>query len=80
MRTYACYNHGTHKTAFITGIAGQDGAYLAQYLLSKGYAVHGLVRWDSYAETEEALYRLNTLQSVSENILSTLVTLQTQTM
>lgn len=31
-------------TALITGITGQDGTYLAQLLLSKGYAVHGLVR------------------------------------
>ena len=35
------------KTAFITGITGQDGAYLTQLLLSKGYHVHGLVRWTS---------------------------------
>lgn len=34
------------KIAFITGITGQDGAYLAQFLLDKGYAVHGLIRWD----------------------------------
>ena len=33
--------------AFITGITGQDGSYLAQLLLSKGYEVHGLVRWDA---------------------------------
>ena len=32
------------KTAFITGITGQDGAYLTEYLLAKGYVVHGLVR------------------------------------
>lgn len=32
------------KTALITGIAGQDGSYLAELLLSKGYAVHGFVR------------------------------------
>ena len=32
------------KTAFITGITGQDGSYLAELLLSKGYRVHGLVR------------------------------------
>ena len=33
-----------NKTAFITGITGQDGSYLAELLLSKGYEVHGLVR------------------------------------
>ena len=30
------------KTAFITGITGQDGSYLAELLLDKGYEVHGL--------------------------------------
>ena len=29
------------KTAFITGVTGQDGAYLAQFLLTKGYKVYG---------------------------------------
>src|SRR3989339_639809 len=32
------------KRALITGITGQDGSYLAEFLLSKGYIVHGLVR------------------------------------
>lgn len=32
------------KSAFITGITGQDGSYLAELLLSKGYEVHGLIR------------------------------------
>ena len=32
------------KVAFITGITGQDGSYLAEYLLEKGYIVHGLKR------------------------------------
>ena len=32
------------KTALITGITGQDGSYLAEYLLGLGYEVHGLVR------------------------------------
>lgn len=32
------------KTAFITGISGQDGSYLTEFLLKKGYEVHGLVR------------------------------------
>ena len=33
-----------HKRALITGITGQDGSYLAEFLLSKGYEVHGLIR------------------------------------
>ena len=32
------------KVAFITGITGQDGSYLAEFLLNKGYEVHGLKR------------------------------------
>ena len=32
------------KTALITGITGQDGSYLAEFLLPKGYTVHGIVR------------------------------------
>lgn len=36
-----------NKTALITGITGQDGSYLAELLLSKGYEVHGLVRRSS---------------------------------
>ena len=39
------------KTAFITGITGQDGAYLAKLLLEKGYEVHGGVRRISQPET-----------------------------
>lgn len=40
------------KTALITGITGQDGAYLAQYLLKKGYEVHGVKRRSSMFNTE----------------------------
>ena len=32
------------KKALITGITGQDGSYLAEFLLAKGYEVHGLIR------------------------------------
>jgi GDPmannose 4,6-dehydratase len=39
------------KKAFITGITGQDGSYLAELLLSKGYEVHGLVRRSSSRNT-----------------------------
>ncbi|TIO54566.1 MAG: GDP-mannose 4,6-dehydratase [Mesorhizobium sp.] len=38
------------KTALITGITGQDGAYLAELLLAKGYEVHGLARRSSSAD------------------------------
>ncbi len=40
------------KKALITGIAGQDGSYLTEYLLSLGYEVHGIVRRHSVAENQ----------------------------
>jgi GDPmannose 4,6-dehydratase len=47
------------KKALITGITGQDGSYLAELLLNKGYAVHGLIRRASTFNTEriDHLYR-----------------------
>src|SRR5437899_5011966 len=38
------YNTGQMKRALITGITGQDGSYLADLLLEKGYEVHGIIR------------------------------------
>ncbi|MCC8477678.1 GDP-mannose 4,6-dehydratase [Streptomyces parvus] len=40
------------KTALITGVTGQDGSYLAELLLDKGYTVHGLIRRSSSFNTE----------------------------
>lgn len=40
------------KKAFLTGITGQDGSYLAEFLLNKGYEVHGLIRRSSTFNTE----------------------------
>ena len=40
------------KTALITGITGQDGAYLAEFLLKKGYKVHGIKRRSSLLNTD----------------------------
>jgi len=47
------------KKAFITGITGQDGSYLAEFLLEKGYEVHGLIRRSSTFNTGriDHLYR-----------------------
>lgn len=49
----------TKKTALITGITGQDGAYLGELLLKKGYAVHGIKRRSSLFNTDriDHLYR-----------------------
>lgn len=40
------------KVAFITGITGQDGSYLAEFLLAKDYIVHGMIRRSSSFNTE----------------------------
>jgi len=42
------------KTALITGINGQDGSYLAEFLLDKGYRVHGILKRNSVAENQTA--------------------------
>jgi len=44
----------TKKKAFITGIAGQDGSYLAEYLLDLGYEVHGMIRRNSTSENQSS--------------------------
>ncbi|OIP09012.1 MAG: hypothetical protein AUK49_09395 [Betaproteobacteria bacterium CG2_30_68_42] len=47
------------KKALVTGITGQDGAYLAEFLLNKGYEVHGIKRRTSLFNTDriDRLYR-----------------------
>ena len=47
-----------NKVALITGITGQDGSYLAEFLIEKGYEVHGIIRRSSSFNTEriEHLY------------------------
>tara|TARA_R100001460_G_scaffold7006_2_gene18127 strand:+ start:3160 stop:4122 length:963 start_codon:yes stop_codon:yes gene_type:complete len=42
------------KVALITGVAGQDGSYLSELLLSKGYEVHGIVRRNSVPENQDS--------------------------
>jgi GDPmannose 4,6-dehydratase len=46
------------KEALITGITGQDGSYLAEFLLDKGYQVHGLVRRVALEDSEHRLWRI----------------------
>ena len=41
----------TERVALITGVTGQDGAYLAEFLLNKGYRVHGIRRRSSSFNT-----------------------------
>ena len=42
----------SNKVALITGITGQDGSYLAEFLLEKGYEVHGIKRRSSLFNTQ----------------------------
>jgi GDPmannose 4,6-dehydratase len=54
------------KRALITGITGQDGSYLAELLLEKGYAVHGIVRRVALEDPRHRLWRLQgVLDSIS---------------
>ncbi len=46
------------RRALITGITGQDGSYLAEFLLDKGYEVHGIVRRVALEDPEHRLSRL----------------------
>ena len=46
----------SRKKALITGITGQDGSYLAEFLLKKGYEVHGIKRRSSSFNTERIDY------------------------
>jgi len=46
------------KKALITGITGQDGSYLAEMLLEKGYEVHGIVRRVAFEDIEHRLWRI----------------------
>ena len=47
------------KKALITGITGQDGSYLAELLLNKGYEVHGIVRRVAFEDPFHRLWRIN---------------------
>ena len=47
------------KTAFITGITGQDGSYLTEFLLSKGYEVHGMIRRSATPSTRNIEHLLS---------------------
>ncbi|MGA9531553.1 MAG: GDP-mannose 4,6-dehydratase [Anaerolineales bacterium] len=49
------------KIALVTGITGQDGSFLAEYLLGKGYAVHGIVRRVSLEDPTRRLWRLQSI-------------------
>ena len=56
------------KVALITGVTGQDGAYLAEFLLEKGYIVHGVKRRASLFNNGSFIFKLTlNVQNVSYN-------------
>lgn len=60
---------GARKTALITGITGQDGAYLAELLLSKGYVVHGIKRRSSMFNTGRIDHLIKDLHEGEQNFV-----------
>ena len=52
------------KVAFITGITGQDGSYLAEYLLKKNYIVHGLLRRTSSLNIDRIQDAINKYEKI----------------
>jgi GDPmannose 4,6-dehydratase len=59
----------TNKTALITGITGQDGSYLAELLLEKGYRVVGMTRRSSTATNERIAHLQGRLELVQGDLL-----------
>ena len=57
------------KTALITGITGQDGSYLAEHLLAKGYRVVGIVRRSSTTPYERIAHLVDRIELVSADLL-----------
>ena len=53
------------KTALITGITGQDGSYLAEFLLEKNYRVHGLIRRNSTSDGTDRINHLLKLPTIT---------------
>ena len=56
------------KIALITGITGQDGSYLAELLLEKGYEVHGIIRRSSNANTERIDHLINKQDDINNKL------------
>ena len=57
------------KTALITGITGQDGSYLAEFLLAKGYRVFGVVRRSSTTPYERIAHLIDKVELLSADLL-----------
>ena len=61
------------KVALITGVTGQDGAYLAEFLLQKGYIVHGVKRRSSLFNTARIDRLIEALLVVNVSFIFTMV-------
>lgn len=57
------------KTALITGVTGQDGSYLAEFLLTKGYKVYGMVRRASIDKYERIAHLMDKIELVQGDLL-----------
>ena len=57
------------KSALITGITGQDGSYLAEFLLEKSYKVYGLIRRSSTVNFERISHIQRDIQLISGDLL-----------
>ena len=55
-----CGREIPYEKALITGITGQDGSDLAEFLLDRGYEVHGIVRRVAIEDPEHRLWRIRT--------------------
>jgi GDPmannose 4,6-dehydratase len=60
---------GKMKTALITGVTGQDGSYLAEFLLAKGYKVFGMIRRLSTPNYERIQHLLETIELIQGDLL-----------
>ncbi len=58
------------KTALISGITGQDGSYLTELLLGKGYTVHGIIRRSSSFNTFRIDHLYNNEEILNKNCFS----------
>ena len=59
----------SQKVALITGITGQDGSYLAEFLLEKGYQVHGIKRRSSSINTKRIDHIFEEIQNNNASLV-----------
>src|SRR6266700_3268055 len=70
------WRYASMPRALITGITGQDGSYLAEFLLQKGYQVYGMIRRTSTFNTERISHLLNDIELIDADLLDQLSIVQ----